>query len=150
MPTTLKPTEHFCTSAAGDWLVTVQPEDIGRHWSVVGPLLAKALEYSDEITLGQVRERLDRGEYQLWTAQREGRIEGAWCTRLAEYPAFRVCEIVLCGGGDIDRWLDITVWPIAEWAKSVGCKKIRILGRKGWQRMLPEFREVYRVIEREI
>ncbi len=150
MPTTLKQTEHFCTSALGDWLVTVQPADIGGIWGEVGPLLAKALVYSDDITLGQVRERLDRGEYQLWTAQREGVIDAAWCTRIADYPRGKVCEIALCGGEGIERWLELTIEPIALWAKDLGCVSLRIYGRKGWSKLLPDFREVSRVIERKI
>ena len=113
-------------------------------------MLAKALVYSDDITLGQVRERLDRGEYQLWTAQRDGVVEGAWCTRIAEYPSGKVCEIALCGGEHIERWLDLTVEPIALWAKGLGCRRLRIYGRKGWSKLLPEFKEVARVIERDI
>lgn len=145
-----KLTEHFCISEAGDWLVTVQPDEVGKVWGEVGPLLAPAVALGATETLGQVREGLEAGRYQLWTAVRGNQIEGAWCTRLAEYASERVCEIVYCGGHDIERWLDITVEPVSWWARERGCKRIRIFGRRGWVKLLPEFREVLRVLERDI
>ena len=145
-----KPTALSYTAASGSCLVTAHPSQVGEVWPVVGPMLARAVAMADSMTLGDVRGQLDRGEQQLWmSVSPDGVIEGAWTTRIANYPGKRVCEIVLCGGNAVERWLEM-IEPVEWFAREMGCQKVRIFGRAGWLKVLKGFTEAYRVIERDL
>ena len=74
-----------------------------------------------------------RGDAQLWTGQKS-----ACVTEIVTYPNYKMIRFWL-GGGDLEELKEMEK-PICEWAKSIGCKKSMILGRKGWSRIKHEDR----------
>lgn len=62
-------------------------------------------------------------------------------TEIVTYPRKRVALGSHLGGSiDPMRLHDaLPVWR--EWAKAHGCTELRIVGRRGWRRVFPEFRE---------
>ena len=42
-------------------------------------------------------------------------------------------------GDRLDEWVDHHD-QIERWAKAAGCHRIEVVGRKGWARVLPDFR----------
>ena len=74
-----------------------------------------------------------RGDAQLWTGQKS-----ACVTEIVTYPNFKMIRFWL-GGGNLEELKEMEK-PICEWAKSIGCKKSMILGRKGWSRIKHEDR----------
>ena len=59
----------------------------------------------------------------------------------------RVCVLTACGGRDMKRWLPL-LEIIEAYAKAEGGGRLRIFGRKGWQRMLKNYRVTNIVLER--
>lgn len=45
-------------------------------------------------------------------------------------------EIELCGGDDMEQWLQLGVAAIKRYAEYVGCDYVMLEGRKGWQKAL--------------
>ena len=74
-----------------------------------------------------------RGDAQLWTGQKS-----ACVTEIVTYPNFKSIRFWLAGG-DLEELKEMEN-TICEWAKSIGCKKSMILGRKGWSRIKHEDR----------
>ena len=69
-----------------------------------------------------------RGDAQLWTGQKS-----ACVTEIVTYPNFKSIRFWLAGG-DLEELKEMEN-PICEWAKSIGCKKAQIVGRKGWSKV---------------
>jgi len=73
------------------------------------------------------------------------RVRAALLTR--EYPP----EIYGGAGTESMRGqIDEVMTEVQRWAQELGCKRIRILGRKGWLRRLKGFRLAGYIIEKEI
>ena len=68
---------------------------------------------------------ITRNDAQLWTGQKS-----ACVTEIVTYPKYKMLRFWL-GGGDLEELKEMEK-PICEWAKSIGCKKSMIMGRKGW------------------
>jgi hypothetical protein len=89
------------------------------------------------------------GRALLWLATDGATIHAAAVTELAASEWRKVCVIVACGGHDRARWLHL-IGGIEEFARAEGCAAVRILGRKGWARVLPEYRMHRIVLERDV
>lgn len=61
----------------------------------------------------------------------------------------RVLEIVLVAGQDAKAWLEFED-KLAAWALKEGCERMQVIGRKGWAKNLPHWREAARMYERVI
>ena len=67
---------------------------------------------------------------------------------IVEYPKYKSCRIWLAGG-EMDELLG--VYPkIQLWAKRKGCKKIEILGRKGWEKVFQDHRKESVLLTKEL
>ena len=71
---------------------------------------------------------ITRNDAQLWTGKKS-----ACVTEIVTYPKYKMLRFLL-GGGDLEELKEMEK-PICEWAKSIGCKKSMIMGRKGWSRV---------------
>lgn len=123
--------------------------DIPTTWPEAAPLLRRALERQDQITEADVVKQLAAGEMQLWVHLDDcsGRIICAVVTRITRWPASTICVVRLMGAIDGDRqWLP-SLDVIEEWAAAQGCDAVEIHGRKGWERLLPNY-ELNRVVLR--
>lgn len=76
-------------------------------------------------------------------------IEGAAVTQLSRTEKSKVCTIVACGGVKASRWLHV-IERIENYAKDEGCDLVRILGRKGWLRVLKNYRAPKVILERRL
>ena len=65
--------------------------------------------------------------------------KSAIVTEIVDYPQKAMCRIWLAGG-DLDELLDAEA-AICEWAKTLGCSGMEIIGRRGWSRTLKNYRE---------
>lgn len=67
---------------------------------------------------------------------------------IVEYPKYKSCRIWLAGG-EMDELLK--VYPkIQLWAKCKGCKKIEILGRKGWEKVFKDHKKEAVLLTKEL
>src|SRR6185437_4376503 len=75
----------------------------------------------------------------LWLAHNATSIEAAAVTQLTEEAGRKVCTIVACGGDGRERWLSL-IAGLEHYAKAEGCTATRIIGRRGWERVLRAYR----------
>jgi hypothetical protein len=69
-------------------------------------------------------------------------------TEIVDYPKRAVCRIWLAGG-DMDELIEAEK-SIVEWARSHGCDGMEIIGRKGWERQLKDYKPASTVLIKEI
>jgi hypothetical protein len=128
--------------------VPVPRARLAEVWPAVAPLLTPALERGGEMTTQTLAAALRDGRFVLWLAW-SGRLEAAAVTEVADTIAGRVCCIVACGGRDRARWLGLRA-ELEAYARRAGCARMRIYGRKGWLRVLPDYRAARVILEKEL
>ncbi|HEX5509826.1 MAG TPA: hypothetical protein VFX37_15100 [Pseudolabrys sp.] len=89
------------------------------------------------------------GKQLLWLASDGATIEAAATTQLVNENGRRLCVIVACGGHDRARWLPL-IAGIEEFARREGCSEMRVYGRKGWARVLDDYRPRYVILEKKL
>lgn len=128
--------------------ICVDPEQVHELWPHVKEQLKEAskrgLSSFDEIEAAVMR-----GESLLWIVVDQATIKAAAVTELIERDGRRECCIALCGGKDMDRWIDAYA-DIEKFARDEKCIRIRIIGRTGWERALAGYRRTCVVLEKEL
>ena len=113
-----------------------------------GPLVP-AFAHADT-TPAEVGAALAAGQMQLWSIYRRGRGEdGAVVTQLNNTVRGRECLVSLLGGRGLRNWLHLLA-EIEDWARGQGCVAMCVMGRKGWKRVLPDFRETGVILTKDI
>lgn len=74
---------------------------------------------------------------------------GAVVTQISQVESGKVCTIVACGGECILNHLPL-LEDIETYATNEDCRAMRIMGRKGWMRALPDYRALRVVLEKEL
>lgn len=124
-------------------LAQVPPDLIEPLWPMIGPLLQKAVEFSDGTVSfeGAVKDIMLKRQ-QLWVAGEDGEpIAAVAVTKLQQLESgVRRASITLLGGEDesLGGLLDLRK-ELEEWAKVEGCNQFRVYGRRGWARKLPDY-----------
>ena len=131
-------------------------KDIDGAWPSVVFMIRTALrEGHGEYTPDSILTSLKNGELTLWIAPDEtGRILGIAVLRIAVYSEYKVAFVTLSAGSQMGRWLHNLTSVLEPYAISLGCREMRVSGRKGWERALKDqgwsFRSVVvgKVLER--
>src|SRR5205085_9065538 len=76
-------------------------------------------------------------------------IKAAAVTQLGTVNGGRFCTIVACGGRHRDEWLPLLA-GLERYAKAENCKAMRIFGRRGWERLLPDYKAARVLLEKEL
>lgn len=130
-------------------LVPVAPHLVAEMWPHARALVKRAIDRTGLCNFSGVEWEVLAGTHQLWLAWNGTAIEAAAVTQLVLIGERKICIIVACGGSGRKRWLPL-IAGIEQFAKDEGCAAMRIIGRKGWQRILADYRANYVVMDREL
>jgi hypothetical protein len=125
-------------------LICVDPARIDEFWPHVEPLIHAAIDRTQLTAFEDIEKAVLKGQQLLWLAF-DGQIEAAVTTQLYH----GACIVTACGGVNRERWLPLFE-KIEQYAKDEGCTKMRIYGRKGWERVLDGYKTNYVIIEKEL
>lgn len=104
-------------------------------WDQVAPLIQKCADRAREYTPEDIAKRLVEHTAQLWVAMDGDRVVMACVTEIAK----QECNILICAGSKRQDWLGFLVY-IKVWARDQGCAKMTLVGRKGWLRVLRDWK----------
>jgi len=127
----------------------VNPKQVTCIWECVKHWIRRAMERGDLGTFDEVEEIVMGGQALLWLVWNAPEIQGAAVTQIVTTQNSRVCVIVACGGENMRLWLPL-VERIENYARDEGCDAVRILGRKGWMRVLKDYRAPAVILERRL
>lgn len=114
----------------------VPVENLEQLWPMAEPLLEKAIEKGEGgWDIIDVKIDCEIGHYILWIV-RSGK--AAIILEVSEYHNGKQCDIVMIGGDVMDEWIG-ELEEIEGWAKRVGCDRMILTGRLGWQKILKEY-----------
>jgi hypothetical protein len=148
MPTVQSQIEPMLTRPSVE-LVCVDPERSYEVWPFVCDLIRRSMQRGAFGAFAPIENEVLAGRMLLWLAADETVIHAAAVTVLAQTEWRKVCEIVACGGHGMCNWLPLLA-GIEDYARAEGCSAMRILGRKGWMRALPDYQVRRVVLEKEI
>lgn len=134
-------------------LVPVAPRLVAEMWPHVRALVKQAIDRTDLCNFGDVEREVLGGNQQLWLAWNGTVIEAAAVTQLVVISGRKICIIVAAGAApdnhNRERWLPL-IAGIEQFARNEGCAATRIIGRKGWQRILADYHAHYVVMDRKL
>lgn len=123
----------------------IDPQMVGRVWFRVRGMIAAALARgTGETSIEEIEQDLTVGLALLWIGfdQENNQIVSAGITQIGD----GLCTLVAYGGRREDHLLE----TIEDYARANGCERLRILGRKGWIRVLKNYHQPYVVLERQL
>jgi len=129
-------------------LVCVDPKLVDQFWPHASKLIQTAVERTGLCEFKDIESQVLSGRQLLWLAW-SGSIEAAATTELVEINGHMVCVLTACGGHQRERWLPLLA-KIEQFAKDEGCECLRIFGRKGWERVLNDYRVEHIILEKQL
>lgn len=135
------------TQSSAD-LLCVDPKNILQIWPQARDLIRAAIEQTDLSEFADIEAQILSGDQLLWLAISD-HIEAAATTHLIKTSGKPVLIVTACSGHQRERWLPLFA-RIENYARQEGASRVRIYGRKGWQRVLADYRVEYFILERQL
>lgn len=122
------------------------PRELVPHaWNRTQPFIEKLLARGwGENSVETIYFGLADGSAQLWhIVDDDLSLVGVWLTQIYSEPTgIKVCNWLGCAGERMDEWLHLRA-DIENWAREQGAEAAKIVGRKGWERKLPDYKPAY-------
>jgi hypothetical protein len=127
-------------------LICIDPARIDDMWPHVRDKIRAAVERTGLSSFADIESDVLTGMQLCWIAWDGKEILAAATTRLIK-PYDKVCELTACSGYQMAQWLPL-LRQIEAYARAEGCRKMRILGRKGWERVLDGYHVEHVILEK--
>jgi len=118
----------------------VEKHEINTLWNDVKDLIAKTND--DVLNEKDVLEYLKAGHYILWiaTVTNSDAIVAAMTVEYVHYPRHKMCRVVTIAGDRMSEWIgDLNM--LENWALAQGCAYMDMYARRGWKKVLKEYKE---------
>ena len=127
-------------------------DQINQTWHICCPLLEKVLKKSGEgnFEIEDVKKFIDRGVFQLWAWIEEDKILACAVTEIITYPRRKICSVMMVGGSGLHIWKKEAVDMVADWGRKNGCTDIEGYVRRGWLKILKDWRVAWITIRRSL
>jgi hypothetical protein len=93
---------------------------------------------SGDDNLESLKRDLDEKKALLWVVWDGSAIIAGVVTKLIQTPTKFICVVAACGDKEMNRWVGC-IADLEDYAKTENCDEMRVMGREGWARMLPEY-----------
>lgn len=127
---------------------TLYSYEISDNWHLIEPFLRRV--EAPDWTLEGVKAELESARSQLWGAADEQRIRGVWITRLETFFDTKFGLVWIAAGDPLEAGLELYRKHTEPWFKAQGCAFVQIVGRAGWLKALPDYRETARIFRKEL
>lgn len=118
----------------------VEKHEINTIWNDVKDLIAKTND--DVLNEEDILEYLKTGYYTLWIATEHDSDAIVWAmtTEYSYYPKHKMCRVVTIAGKRMSDWIE-DLYILEDWARAQGCAYMDMYARKGWKKVLKEYKE---------
>lgn len=130
------------TEAVEVKIFQLPPAAIEPLWPSLRQKLLPAIERSRGLLSEQnTLEKLTAFQWQCWVAYHGTDLKAAIVTRIMTAPSgLRLLDAVLAGGEDRKIWQRPIVERLKQFMRDEKCQTFQLLGRRGWERVYPEFK----------
>lgn len=130
-------------------LAYVPQADIDEWWPRIEPILRRAIDrVESDLSLSELYQRAKAGNILLWVAIDDGILTAAMATTEIVINGERTAFILAMSGIGEGKWIEPLLAELERLALLTGIKRIRLSGRKGWARALPDYRIASIVLEK--
>lgn len=117
---------------------------LGHVYQAVADCIAASVADDPLESLDDVMNGIELGNLVAWVATEDSHLHSVTVVEIIEGGKGCQCFIRHCaradGGAALRDW--IAFLPVIEsWAASEGCQTIELIGRAGWERVLPDFQK---------
>lgn len=127
---------------------TLRSYEIDEHWFWIEKYL-QAVEEPDW-SLDQVKNDLITANAQLWSLLGErGEATCAVITRVEHYHGTVFGVVWIAAGRGLEH-TRVLLNAIEDWFRSMGCSRIELRGRRGWEKVLPDYEPVAVILRKEL
>ena len=142
-------------------LICIDPAQVREFWPHVAPLIEAAMRKGRLTNYVDVERDVLAGGALVWIAWNGENIKAAAVTEIASANGERFCTIVACGAqtslrslrkldcDDRRQWLPL-IAGLESYARAEGCAAMRIYGRRGWLKLLRDYRTSRVLLEKEL
>ena len=126
------------------------PEDVAYVWEEVVPLLARVVPHTEgELEPDDYIEPLTHGDMQLWVVIENKHVNAALVTQIIPYPQKKVLRLISLAGEDFQEIKDF-LEMVEVFALKNGCTALEMWGRKGWKKLLSDWKDSYIVFTKDL
>ena len=130
--------------------VLIPEDEIDIFWPYVEPLLKKVQPHTEgEVEPQDFIPFLKRKEMNLWVAVQGKDLLAVLITQVIPYPRKSVLRIISAGGKDMYKWLALMP-TIENYGRLNHCSYLELWGRKGWSKVLKDWKTSYHIFTKEI
>lgn len=128
---------------------TLSPDETIRLWPKFRHHLERLEHESGLVLASEIRAHLASGTMQIWGFE-EGVILGVAVTEILQTPKGPCCWIYGAAGTESRKGqIDAIMSSIETWARSTGCTRVMLQGRRGWLRKLDGYQQTGVILEKE-
>jgi len=119
-------------------------------WEEVVPLLARVAPHTEgEMEPDDYIEPLTHGDMQLWVVVENKRVNAALVTQIIPYPQKRILRLISLAGENFQEIKDF-LEMVEVFALKNGCTALEMWGRKGWKKLLSDWKDSYIVFTKDL
>lgn len=125
---------------------------IPQYWPYISGWLGAALDKGDRwwSTAGIYQELMDNPDCALFIVMDRRELKSATVIMVEDKQnGQRFAHVPACGGKGAKTWVHFFS-ELEDWARSRGAQSLSVTGRKGWTRLLPQYRQSAIVLERTL
>jgi len=126
-------------------VLTIVAKDVERFWSLVHFMIAESLKYSGNFAKAEhIKKELMNGTMQLFMVFGsddgiKNKVFGCLVTRITDQPNLRQLEGIILTGEKRELWQDEMANMIEHFAIQNDCKRLCMLARPGWSRVVKKY-----------
>jgi len=131
----------------------IRSENIDGWWSLVEEYLIAALKHGlGEYSIEDIKKSCKSRDMQLWVNFDKEGVQGAFVTKISNYPQKNILCVLLLGGNEFMKWRDEADALLNAFGKENNCEYVELFGRKGWGKILKDinYEEQTRLFAKEI
>lgn len=126
-----------------------EPGELNGVWALVERPLQDVLDLSGQYNASDAYRLIKAGDWQMWLCYHGTTLDSVVITTIKQFPRRRECIIIAATGVRMKDWIH-HLEKVEAWALKMGCSKVRVFGRQGWERALKDYRRAHIVIEKDI
>ncbi len=116
----------------------VQRDELASVWPTVEPILREGMTKGSRLTTADVLPAIKAGDQQLWVGWDSDGVALVAITEIYTTSTDRAVSVIMVAGRGLDD-CRTHLKAIENWGRSLGCSRIEMLGRRGWEKVLPDY-----------